>query len=48
MKILSIIIIIIFSIRNIDRLKNEYKLYDYNIISNAFYNIKVKNFIQKY
>ena len=44
MRILSIIIIIIFSIRNIDRLKNEYKLYDYNIISNAFYNIESKKF----
>ena len=44
MKILSLIIIVIFSIRNIDRLKNEYKLYGYNIFSNAFYYVKSEKF----
>ena len=47
MKILSLIIILIFSGRNIDRLIKENKLYGYDIISNAFYNVENNKFNTK-
>ena len=46
-KIISLIIIIVFSFRNIDRLKNEHKLYGYNIITNSFYKVESKKFYTK-
>lgn len=47
LKILSLVIILIFSGRNIDRLNKENNLYGYNIISNAFYNVENKKFYTK-
>lgn len=47
LKILSLIIILIFSGRNIDRLIKENKLYGYDIISNAFYNVENNKFNTK-
>ena len=35
---------IIFFSRNISRLNNEYKLYDYNVFNNAYYREEEQNF----
>lgn len=41
---LIVITLTIFIIRNVDRIYNEYKKYDYNIINNAFYRINEDHF----
>ena len=41
---LIVITLAIFTIRNVDRINNEYKKYDYNIINNAFYKVNEDHF----
>ncbi|MDA9687863.1 hypothetical protein N9U10_01995, partial [Candidatus Pelagibacter sp.] len=41
---LIILTIFIFSMRNINRLNNEYELYNYNILSNSYYRSEGQNF----
>ena len=42
--ILLILTIFIFFMRNINRLNNEYKLYNYNVINNSYYRSEGQNF----
>lgn len=44
LKVFIILIFIIFFIRNVDRIKNEYKAYNYNILEYPSYNNEFKNF----